>query len=94
MEGVPVHGVRETQIIPAENSGTGKEIVVSDEYWYSADLRINLVIKHSDPRTGSVTMTVTQVKRWEPDPSLLEVPQGYTPSGARVELEVKPAASR
>ena len=85
MEGVPVHGVRETQTIPAEKSGTGKEIVTSDEYWYSADLRINMLIKHSDPRTGAVTMTVTQVKRSEPDPGLLEIPDGYKPFGARVE---------
>src|SRR5215472_9975379 len=59
MEGLPVHGVRETQTIPAENSPAGKEIVVTDEFWYSADLRINMIVKHSDPRTGSVTMTVT-----------------------------------
>jgi hypothetical protein len=85
MDGVAVHGVRETQTIPAENSATGKEIVVTDEYWYSADLRINMLIKHSDPRTGAVTMTMTQVKRSEPDPALLEIPEGYKPFGARVE---------
>jgi len=79
MEGVGVHGVRETQTIPAENGG--KETVITDEYWYSEDLRINLVIKHNDPRTGGVTMTVTQVKRTEPDPALFDVPEGYTPRG-------------
>ncbi len=45
MEGLLVHGVREVQTIPADNSGTGKEMLISDEYWYSDDLRINLVIK-------------------------------------------------
>lgn len=85
MEGVPVHGVRETQTIPAEKSSSGKEIVTSDEYWYLADLRINMLIKHSDPRTGTVTMTVTQVKRSEPDPALLEIPEGFKPVGTRVE---------
>lgn len=81
MEGVPVHGVRVTQTVPAESSGTGKEIVVTDEYWYSADLRINMLVKHNDPRTGVVTLTVTQVKRSEPDPALLEVPPGFQPVG-------------
>jgi hypothetical protein len=85
MAGVAVHGVRETQTIPAEKSGTGKEIVTSDEFWYSADLRINMLIKHSDPRTGAVTMTVTQVKRSEPDPALLEIPEGFKPVGTRVD---------
>lgn len=77
MEGGPVHGVREIQTIPAESSGAGKEIVVTDEYWYSDDLRINMVIAHNDPRTGSVTMTVTQVSRSEPDAALFEIPNGY-----------------
>jgi len=81
MEGVGVHGVRETQTIPAENGG--KEVVITDEYWYSEDLRINLMIKHNDPRTGGFTMTVTQVKRTEPNPALFDVPEGYTLRGAQ-----------
>jgi hypothetical protein len=85
MEGVPVHGVRETQTISAEDSGTGKEIIVTDELWYSADLRINMVIKHSDPRTGSVTMTVTHVARSEPDPAFLEIPEDFTRAGVKRE---------
>ena len=89
MEGLPVHGVRETQTIPAEKSGTGREIVTTDEYWYSPDLRINMLIKHSDPRTGAVTMTVTQVKRSEPDPALLEIPEGYKPVEGQAEAGVK-----
>ena len=86
MEGLPVHGVRETQTISAQDSGTGKEMVVTDEYWYSADLRINVMLKHSDPRTGSVTMTVTHIARSEPDPAFLEIPDGYTPAGAAREV--------
>ena len=81
IEGLPLHGVRETQTIPADDSGngTGKEIVITDEYWYSADLRINMVIRHNDPRTGSLTMTVNQVTRTDPDPSLFAIPDGYAP---------------
>jgi hypothetical protein len=76
MEGLPAHGVRETQTIPAEN-GAGKEIDITDEYWYSDDLRINLMTKHSDPRAGTITMTVTDITREEPNPSLFEIPDGY-----------------
>jgi hypothetical protein len=75
--GVVVHGIREVQTIAAEKSGTGKELVITDEYWYSDDLRINVLIKHSDPRTGSVTMRVGQITRNEPDPSLFVVPEGF-----------------
>jgi hypothetical protein len=52
--------------------------------WYSEDLRINLVLKHNDPRTGSVVLTVTQISRADPDSSLFQIPDGYTgPEAAR-----------
>ena len=77
--GIPAHGIREVQTIPAESNG--KEIVVTDEYWYSDDLRINLMIQHSDPRTGSATLTVTQVERTEPDRAMFEIPSNYKRAG-------------
>lgn len=79
MDGVSAHGIRQTQIIPAEAGG--KEIVITDEYWYSTDLRINLLVKHDDPRSGSKTMTVNQITRTEPDPAFFEVPEGYKRTG-------------
>jgi hypothetical protein len=78
IEGVSAHGIRQTQSIP--DSG-GKEIVVTDEYWYSADLRINLLIKHTDPRSGNKTMTVNEITRTEPDRAFFEVPEGYKRTG-------------
>lgn len=77
MQGVWVHGLRHTQTIPI-SGGSGKDVVVTDEYWYSEDLRINLVLKHNDPRTGSVAMTVTQIARVDPDAALFQIPAGYT----------------
>jgi hypothetical protein len=77
IDGVSAHGVRETQNIPAESSGTGQEVVITDEYWYAQDLRINLIVKHSDRRTGSVTMTVTHIARTDPDPARFTIPEGY-----------------
>jgi hypothetical protein len=79
IEGLPVLGVRQSQTIPSENGGKG--VVITDEYWYSEDLRINLVLKHNDPRTGGVIMTVTGIKRSDPDPARFEIPAGYTPAG-------------
>ena len=83
IEGVQGRGVRETQIIPAENSETGREVEVVDEYWYSDELRINVLMKHSDPRKGTTTVKVTQITRGEPDTALLEIPEGYTRSAER-----------
>jgi len=78
MQGLPVHGIREVQAIPGEN----KETVITDEYWYSQDLRINMMIQHVDPRERTVLLTVTQVTRTEPDPALFEIPEGYKPARA------------
>jgi len=57
MENVEVHGTRKSRTIPAEFSGTGQPIVITDEYWYSADLHLNMLVKHNDPRTGEQTVT-------------------------------------
>jgi hypothetical protein len=84
IEGLQAHGVRETQSIPPADA-SGKDAVVTDEYWYSAELRINLLIKHGDPRTGTVTLSVAQVVRTEPDPALFQIPSGYKPAGAEDE---------
>jgi hypothetical protein len=85
IEGVPAHGIRQTQTVTDENDG--KEVVITDEYWYSQDLRINLMIKHSDPRKGMSTLTVAQITRTEPDPALFEVPEGYTHPGVQAGTE-------
>lgn len=81
IEGVSAHGVRETQIIPADASPTGKEIAITDEFWYSEDLRINLIVKHSDPRTETISLSVMQITRAEPDAAFFEVPEGYVQRG-------------
>jgi hypothetical protein len=77
MVGLPVHGVRITQTLTAEESGTGQEVTVTNEYWYSEALRMNLMTKHNDPRSGSVVMTVTQVDRSEPGAAFFGVPADY-----------------
>jgi hypothetical protein len=82
IDGVSAHGERETQIIPADTGSAGREIQVTDQFRYSPDLRINLIIRNNDPRTGSVTRTVTQIARTDPDPSRFQIPEGYTPADA------------
>jgi hypothetical protein len=73
MEGVTVHGVQVTQKV--------EDVTVTDEYWYSSDLRLNMLIKHDDPRSGSATITVTQVSRTEPAEGIFQIPQGYVLQG-------------
>lgn len=41
------------------------------------ELHINILAEHDDPRTGALTLTVTQINRNEPDADLFEVPPNY-----------------
>lgn len=77
MEGVLVHGVRLVRNIPASVSGTGQPVETDDELWYSEELHINLLIKHTDPRGGNQTFRITEVKRGDPDPQLFQIPEGF-----------------
>ncbi|AXC12904.1 hypothetical protein ACPOL_3619 [Acidisarcina polymorpha] len=77
MEAVAVHGILQTKTVTAAVSTTGKPLMIKDQYWYSEDLHLNMLMKHEDPRTGAQIISVTQVKRGEPDPKLFEVPAGY-----------------
>src|ERR1700678_63426 len=66
MENVAVHGVRKIRTVSATASGTGKPVVVTDEYWYYDELHLNVLVKHDDPRTGQQTVAITHVNRSEP----------------------------
>jgi hypothetical protein len=39
-----------------QSKGTGRSIVVTDEYWHAEDIRLNLLEKHNDPRKGDQFM--------------------------------------
>ncbi len=77
MDGVEVHGFRSILRIPANSSGTGSPVVVTNEYWYSEELHINIVTKHNDPRTGQLTVKVTQINVNEPGADLFAIPPDY-----------------
>lgn len=53
-------------------------IQIVHETWVSDDLKVPVMVKHSDPRSGTSTTQLTNVVRAEPDASLFTVPAGYT----------------
>lgn len=77
VDGIDVNGYRRTLTVPANGSGTDRPVVVTDEIWYSEQLHINIVAKHNDPRTGSLTLTVSQINVNEPDVELFAIPPEY-----------------
>jgi hypothetical protein len=75
--GLTLTGIRKSHTIPAAFSGTGKDIIIVDEYWYSPDLSVYMIIKHNDPRTGEQIVAVTEVDRHEPNASVFAIPASY-----------------
>lgn len=81
ISGMRAHGVRVSEILPPEESGTGSELIASDEYWYSDSLRINLRVDHTDPRTGTVSFSLTGINHTDPDEKLFGIPADYKVAG-------------
>ena len=76
-EGLELRGTRETRTYPAGLYGNDRSFEVVDEFWYSPDLKVNVIVRHNDPRTGVQTVGLTEITRTEPDPKLFEVPSDY-----------------
>jgi hypothetical protein len=77
MNDVELRGLRRERTIPADRSGTGKPVVITDDYWYAPQLSIYLIVRHDDPRTGEQMIAVTDVDAHEPDAELFAIPAGY-----------------
>ena len=78
VEGVMASGSRVTTLIPAGEIGNAQEIRIVSEQWFSDELQVLVMTKHSDPRTGETTYRLRNILRAEPDPSLFAVPADYT----------------
>lgn len=78
IDGIKATGLMRSYEIPAGEVGNRNAIVVSDETWYAPDLRITLLSKHSDPRTGDSVFRIENLKREEPAASLFAPPSDYT----------------
>ena len=80
VEGVWAEGTRITRTIPVGSIGNDHELKVVSETWYSKDLQMVVMSKHSDPRMGESTFRLTNIQRGEPDATLFLVPAGYKTS--------------
>jgi hypothetical protein len=78
VEGVQAQGTRVTQTIPAGQIGNERPIEVISETWYSPDLKMTVMTRHSDPRTGEQMYRLTNIVRADPLRTLFEVPVDYT----------------
>jgi hypothetical protein len=72
-----VVGTRETLTINAGVIGNSQAVVTTREFWYSADLEINLSVTRKDPREGTQVIQLIDLSRDEPDPALFQVPSDF-----------------
>lgn len=78
IEGVEAEGTRTTVTIAAGEIGNERPIEIVSERWYSPELQLVVMTRHSDPRSGENTYKLTNINRTEPAKSLFEVPSDYT----------------
>ena len=77
MEGLNVQGQRRSQTIEIGEIGNDRPIETVDERWYSPDLKLEVMTRHNDPRTGEQITRLINIVRGDPDPSLFQLPAGY-----------------
>jgi hypothetical protein len=53
IDGTVLRGISKQHTIPATLSGTGQPVTITDQYWYSPDLSVYLIIQHNIPATAS-----------------------------------------
>jgi hypothetical protein len=78
LEGIVVVGRKNTSTIPAGQIGNEQPITITSEEWRSPELNVLVMTHHIDPRMGESSYRLTNIVRGEPDPSLFQVPAGYT----------------
>jgi hypothetical protein len=78
IEGVSATGTRTVRTIPAGEIGNERPLEITSEVWTSPDLQTVVLSKRNDPRTGETVYKLTNLQRAEPDPSLFQVPSGFT----------------
>jgi hypothetical protein len=87
VEGVTATGSRTIWTIPAGAIGNVQPIRIVSEQWFSPDLQLLVLTKHTDPRTGENIYRLQNIVRAEPDRSLFTVPPDYTIKEAGIRKE-------
>ena len=77
VNGETATGTRITHTIPAGAEGNARQIQSVHETWMSADLKVPVMIKTTDPRRGTTVTQLSNINRAEPDSTLFQIPAGY-----------------
>lgn len=94
IDGIKADGKLRSYEIPAGEVGNRNAIVVANESWYAPDLKVTVLSRHSDPRSGERVYRLTNIKREEPPAALFVVPPDYTVRDLLAERAKAASASR
>jgi len=89
VEGVLAEGTRSTQIWPVDSQGNDRPISVVSETWMSVDLKVMVMSKTNDPRSGENTHKLTNISLGEPSASLFQAPPDYSVVDEAGEFTIK-----
>jgi hypothetical protein len=78
IEGLNADGTRRTTIWAVGSIGNDREIVVTNETWFSKQLQVEVLTKTSDPRMGESTTKLDNISLIEPDATLFMPSADYT----------------
>ena len=78
IDGLLADGKRVTTVLPVGSIGNQQPITVLSEQWFAPDLEILVMTRHSDPRTGETSYSLSNITRGEPAAGLFDVPPDYT----------------
>jgi hypothetical protein len=78
IEGLTAEGTRRTTTWAVDSVGNDREIVVTNEDWFSKQLQVQVLQKTSDPRMGDSTTKLANISLVEPDAALFIPPPDYT----------------
>jgi hypothetical protein len=78
VEGVLAEGTRRTTTWPVGAQGNDRPISMVSEIWMSPELKVMILSKSTDLRSGEHTQKLTNIGRGEPSSSLFQPPPEYT----------------
>ncbi|QNM97309.1 hypothetical protein [Chitinimonas koreensis] len=77
IEGVKAEGSQSRRVIAAGRIGNEKPIEIVSERWYSPELKVVLLTRTRDPRSGESSYALSKIRRAEPDAGLFKPPADY-----------------
>jgi hypothetical protein len=77
IEGIETHGIRDTMTYNPGVIGNDRPFDRSREFWFAANLGINMRSQITAPEFGKEVFTLTDVSTADPDPKLFQIPDGF-----------------